>query len=134
MGNNKRLSTSSIEKVFQKCSFGYPITVIEAEDSSVAAEKKLNEVTKEVSQIAEVEKVPAEMEKVQPCTSNLPQDMNNSVQEEGKPAQNGTNMCILKSAEDEGREGECFSEFLLLLLFKMGMIFLSLYFIFFHEK
>jgi hypothetical protein len=115
--------SNSIENVFQKCSFRYPVTVIEAEDPSVVAEKKLKELMKEVSQIAEAEKVQAEMEKVQTCTSNLPKDMNNSVQEGEIPAQLGINMIALKFAEEELVD-------LLLIFLKIGVIFLSVYVIF----
>jgi len=129
--------SNSIAKVFQKCTVDYPLFIIEDEHTSVAAEKKLNEVAKEVSEIAEKEKVQTEMEKVQTCTSNLPTDMNNSVQERRKPAhlfcQNGTNMCILTSAEEGRRARELFDT--LLLFLKMSIIFLYLYSMcFYHEQ
>jgi hypothetical protein len=123
---------NSIAQVFQKCTVDYPLFLVDEEDSSVAAEEKLNEEAKELSEIAEEEIVQTEMENVQTCTSNLPVDMNNSIQEGGKPAQNETNMCITTSPEEERRERELFD--CLLLFLKMGSVFLYLYFMFDHEE
>jgi hypothetical protein len=66
---------NSIEKVFQKCTAGYTVIIIEAsKDSSVVAEKKLNKL-----------------------------ETDNSVQEREKIAiipPNETNMCICECAEE----------------------------------
>merc|ERR1712034_9465 len=104
--------SNSITRVFEKCVFGYPCFIVQAEDPCVVAEKRLNELIKEVSQSAKAEKVRAEMEKVQTCTSNLPKAMNNSVQEAEKPAYERRELLNP-----------------LLLFLKIGIIFLSLHLI-----
>jgi hypothetical protein len=104
---NERLS-NTIEKVFKKCKLRYPhvilAVILDNEHPSLAAEKKLNEL-----------------------------ETNNSAQEGRKIAtisQKEKNMCRLELAEEERREMEELCNITLLLLLKIGMIFLLLYNIF----
>merc|ERR1712096_560303 len=87
-------------EVFERCTFSYSHLMVEVEDPQVAAAKLLNEV---------------DMEGEKPA----------------KIAQNGTNMCIFKSdEEEEGDQTEQICHSKLLILLKIGIIFMSLHFFF----
>jgi hypothetical protein len=115
-------ASNIIANLFETNPCRYRYLIVETEDPSVSAEKFLKELTKEVAQILKDATVQADMEK-QTCTSDLPKNMNDSVQEGGQPAtniQNGPN-------EQERLEAEKLFYSRLLKLLKICVLLLSLY-------